>query len=209
MPGSTADFVSRTQQLSEKVVPGSTARVSHRRTQRPTYGLVELDRAVRLSPTASATDLVHKVKLEPLLRNVDYTVVRYGLWRKLSLKASKRGIEFLTPITLTDSRYLYEITRSLNDLCIQSMNIESFRDLSSTTRHFHSLRTFFKRRPEVISSDCVAQSLKVIALNLRLAKSTLRVAGHADFHQPDFVGSQDVHLMDRSAHILRGMGLRL
>jgi len=120
-------------------------------------------------------ELVHKVRLEPNIRNFDYTVARYGLWRKLSKKTSKRGVELLSPLTLTATRYLYQITKAVNDLRILSMSVKTLKETANAVRQFHSLRTFFESRRECSSSDCVAQGLKVIAMNLRFAKVTQRV----------------------------------
>lgn len=152
-------------------------------------GLVEIDRAVRRSPTARPSVLVHKVRLEPTVRDHGYTVARYGLWRKLSPRG-RSGIEFQTPITLNDSRYLYEITRSLTDLTRLSLSVERKWEITNAVRMYHDLRLYFLSQGGVFKSMLVKQYLKVIAVNLRLAKTTLRVAGHRISNPSDFVGSQ-------------------
>lgn len=145
---------------------------------------MELNRAVEQSPTARRRDLVHEVKLEPELRNSDYTVARYGLWRKLSSRAGKSGMKFLTPITLTDSRYLYETTRALNSVRRLSLLITTKWQYLDAIRYYHELRLYLEGRGEVASSACVRQCLKVIAVNLRFAKSKLRLAGHGISNPP-------------------------
>jgi hypothetical protein len=145
---------------------------------------VGIDRVVGLSPATRPKALVHLVRLEPNLRNSDYSVARYGMWRKLSQRVRKQGIEFQTPITLNDTRYLYEITRSLVSLCRLSLTVSDKWQIRDAVRIYHDLRLFLLGRREVTQSTLVKQYFKVIAVNLRFAKSTLRVAGHRVSNPP-------------------------
>jgi len=119
------------------------------------------------------------VSVEPLLLHAKYSVVRWGLWRKVESTIPKNtaGIVLRTPLCYTSVRYLYEMSHLLNSLYWLSHYSKSRRDVRDAVSIHQSVISHLRRRCKIRGVGVINAYLTLIAINLRVAKSRLRRAG--------------------------------
>jgi hypothetical protein len=131
----------------------------------------------------------HVVRLEPLLLNHSYCVPRWKKWTKLEACAKRTGIAFQTPISKTDAKFLYENSVLLNSALRLSLRARLKDEIRDAVSAFHATRHHFERNVMVNRGSVVNALLRFIAINLRFAKTKLRLAGTSVLNRPTLSGT--------------------
>lgn len=117
------------------------------------------------------------VKFDPLLLNFDYTVAKKQMYRKMESRGSKIGdFAFLRPLTITEVRYLYEVSVLMNSLLRLTKWQEKVGTPAGTAKLMFETRQLLEGVGRRRGGYCSAV-LNVAAMNLRFAKSRQRLVG--------------------------------